>query len=79
MEGSMLSGQWKVKETTFLALSISRQQTLFKPSIFSFDLMVLLYHGSKPLLMLFFPFPQSINSINSSIYLRIHKSLIEPT
>jgi len=61
MEGSMLSGQWKVKETTFLALSISRQQTLFKPSIFSFDLMVLLYHGSKPLLMLFFPFPQSIN------------------
>ncbi len=29
---------------------------LFKPSIFPFDLKVLLYHGSRPLLMRFFPF-----------------------
>jgi hypothetical protein len=61
MEGSMLGGQWKVKENTFLVLPISHQQTLFKPSIFSFNFMVLIYHGSKPLLMPFFPFPQSIN------------------
>jgi hypothetical protein len=35
--------------------------TLLTPSIFSFDLTVLLYHGLKPLLMPFFPFLRSIN------------------
>ncbi len=34
---------------------------LFKPSIFPFDLKVLLYHGSRPLLTNFLPFPWSIN------------------
>jgi len=65
-----LSGQWKVpslvangrwRKNTFSPFPISPQQTLLKPSIFSFDLMVLLYHGFKPLLTPSFPFFQSIN------------------
>jgi len=39
----------------------SPQQTLLKPSIFSFDLTILLHHGSKSLLTPFFPFLRSIN------------------
>jgi len=70
MEGSKLGGQWKVpslvangmwRKNTFSPLPFSPQQTSLKPSIFSFDLMVLLYHGPKPLLMPFFPFLRSIN------------------
>jgi len=61
LEGSMLGGQWNVKEKHLFTSSIFPQQTLLKPSIFSFDLMVLLYHGSKPLLTPFFPFFLSIN------------------
>jgi hypothetical protein len=34
----------------------SLKQILLKPSIFSFDLKVLLYRGSRPLLTHFFPF-----------------------
>ncbi len=37
------------------------RQTLFQPSIFSFDLMVLLYHDSRSLLPPFFHFFRSIN------------------
>jgi len=44
-------------KTHFHLFPFSPQQTLFKPSIFSFDLTVLLYHGSRPLLPPFFPFP----------------------
>jgi hypothetical protein len=61
LEGSMLGGQRKVKEKHLFTSSIFPQQTLFKPSIFSFDLMVLLYHGPKPLLTPFFPFLRFIN------------------
>jgi hypothetical protein len=41
---------WPMKgegKTPFHLFPFSPQQTLFKLSIFSFDLMVLLYHGSK--------------------------------
>ncbi len=48
-------------KTPFHLFPFSPQQTLLKPSIFSFDLTVLLYHGSKPLLRPFFPFFRSIN------------------
>jgi hypothetical protein len=70
MEGSMLvtNGRFHVwwpmeceGKTRFQLCSLSAQQTLLKPSIFSFDLTVLLYHGFKSLLTPFFPFPQFIN------------------
>ncbi len=61
MEGSKLGGQWKVTFSHFHLFTSSPKQTLFKPSIFSFDLTILLHHGSKPLLMPFFPFFRSIN------------------
>jgi hypothetical protein len=48
-------------KTPFHLFPLSPQQTLLKPSIFSFDLTVLLYHGSKSLLMPFFPLFRSIN------------------
>jgi hypothetical protein len=48
-------------KTPFHLFPFSPQQTLPKPSIFSFDLTVLLYHGSKPLLTPFFLFLRSIN------------------
>jgi hypothetical protein len=38
------------RATPFYLFSFSPQQILFKPSIFSFDLKDLLYHGSRPLL-----------------------------
>jgi hypothetical protein len=71
MEGSLLSGQWNVSSLVangrFHAwwpmegegetpLPFPPQQTLPKPSIFSFDLTVLLYHGPKSLFTPFFPF-----------------------
>jgi hypothetical protein len=48
-------------KTPFHLSPLSPQQILLKPSIFSFDLKVLLYHGSKLLLMHFLLFLQSIN------------------
>jgi hypothetical protein len=61
MECSKLGDQWKVKEKHFSPLPTSPQQTLLKPLFFSFDLTILLYHGSKLLFMPFFPFPRFIN------------------
>jgi hypothetical protein len=48
-------------KTHFHLFPFSPQQLLLKLSIFSFDLMVLFYHGSRPLLTPFFPFLRSIN------------------
>jgi hypothetical protein len=45
------------RKTPFHLFPLSPQQILLKPSIFSFDLKVLFYHGYWPLLMHFFPFP----------------------
>jgi hypothetical protein len=56
----MFDGQWKKKEKKmhpFHLFSLSPQQFLLKPFFFSIDLKVLLYHGSKPLLTSFLPFP----------------------
>jgi hypothetical protein len=61
IECSKLGGQWKVKEKPFSPLPFSPQQPLPKPSIFPFDLTILLYHGPKPLLTPSFPFLRSIN------------------
>jgi len=47
--------------TPFHLFPLSPQPTLLKPSNFTFDLTILLYHGSKSLLTSFFPFPRSIN------------------
>jgi hypothetical protein len=55
----MLGGQWKVKEKKkhlFTSLHFP-QQILLEPSFFSIDLKILLYHGSRPLLTHFLPFP----------------------
>jgi hypothetical protein len=53
----MLGGQWNVKEKIhFHLFPLSPQLILLKPSIFSFDFKVLLYHGSKPLLTHFLLF-----------------------
>jgi len=60
----MFQAWWPMEgegKNTFSPLPFSPQQPLLKPSIFSFDLTILLYHGSKPLLTLSFPFSQSIN------------------
>jgi len=60
----MFSAWWPMEgegKTPFHLFPLSPQQTLLKHSIFSFDLIVLLYHGSKLLLTPFFHFPQSIN------------------
>jgi hypothetical protein len=60
----MFQAWWPMEgegKNTFSPLPFSPQQPLLKPSIFSFDLTVLLYHGSKPLLTPSFPFFQSIN------------------
>jgi hypothetical protein len=52
-------GRWR--RNTFSPLPFSPQQPLPKPSIFPFDLTVLLYHVPKLLLTRSFPFFQSIN------------------
>jgi hypothetical protein len=44
-------------KTPFHLFPLSPQQILFKLSIFSFDLKVVLYYGSRPLLTHFLPFP----------------------
>jgi hypothetical protein len=56
-----LGGQWKVKEKPFSPLPFSPQQPLPTPSIFPFDLTILLYHSPKPLFTPSFPFLRSIN------------------
>jgi hypothetical protein len=53
------NGRWR--KNIFSPLLTFPQQILLKPSIFSFDFKVLLYHGSKLLLTHFFPFLWSIN------------------
>jgi hypothetical protein len=50
---------WAMEEeglTPFYLFSLSPQQILLKPLIFSFDLKVLFYHGSRPLLTHSLPF-----------------------
>ncbi len=54
----LMEGEGK---TPFHLFPFSPQQTLLKPSIFSFDLTVLLYYGFKSLLTPNFLFPRSIN------------------
>jgi hypothetical protein len=49
------------RETSFHLFPFSPQQILLKPSIFSFDLKVLLYHGSRPLPTHSLPFPWLVN------------------
>jgi hypothetical protein len=57
LEGSI--GWWAMERrgaTPFYFFSLSPQQILLKPLIFSFDLKVLLYHGSRPLFTHSLPF-----------------------
>jgi hypothetical protein len=52
---SPFSGQWKEKEKVLFHLfPLCPQATLLRPSFFSFNIKVLLYHGSK---LLFYAFP----------------------
>jgi hypothetical protein len=53
------NGRWK--KNTFSPLPTFPLTILLKLSIFPFDLKVLLYHGSRPLLTHFLAFPWSIN------------------
>jgi hypothetical protein len=53
------NGRWR--KNTFLHLPTFPPTILFKPSIFSCDFKVLLYHGFSSSLMHFLPFPWSIN------------------
>jgi hypothetical protein len=58
LEGSFV--WWPMEgegETPFHLFPLSPQQILLKPSIFSFDLKVLLYYGFRPLFTHFLPFP----------------------
>jgi hypothetical protein len=57
----LFSGQWNVKEKPFSPFPTFPPTNLLKPSIFSFDLEVLLYHGPRSLFTPFLPFLQSIN------------------
>jgi hypothetical protein len=58
----MFEGQWKeTKKVLFHLFPLPPQATLLRPSFFSFDIKVLLYHGSRLLFMHFFPFPWLIN------------------
>jgi hypothetical protein len=57
----LLGGQWNMKEKPFSPLLIFPSTNLLKPSIFSFDLEVLFYHGLRSLFMPFLPFPRFIN------------------
>jgi hypothetical protein len=54
-------GQWNVKEKPFSHFPTFPPINLFKPSFFSYDLEVLLYHGPRSLLTPFLHFPRSIN------------------
>jgi hypothetical protein len=60
----MFQAWWPMEgegKTPFHLFPLSPQQTLLKPSMFSFDLKVLFYHGFKLLLTPFLPFLRSIN------------------
>jgi hypothetical protein len=58
----MLGSQWKEKEKVpFHLFTFSPQAILLRPSSFSFDIKVLLYHGSSSLFTHLFPFPWPIN------------------
>jgi len=60
--GSPLGGQWKEKKKVLFHLfPLFPKATLLRPSSFSFDIKVLLYHGSRPL---FTSFPLFIWPIN---------------
>ncbi len=59
-KGSLFGGQWKEK-VLFHLFPLSPQTTLFRPSFFSFDIRVLLYHGSRLLFTHSLPFPWPIN------------------
>jgi hypothetical protein len=73
MEGAKFNGQWKVpslvangswRKNIFSPFPTFPPTILLKPSIlfiFSFYLKVLLYHGPRPLLTHFLPFPRFIN------------------
>jgi len=54
----LMEGEGK---TPFHLFPLFPQLNLIKPSIFSFELKVLLYHGSRLLLTPFLPSPRSIN------------------
>jgi hypothetical protein len=57
LKGSIAWWPMEGKGTThFYIFPLSFQQTLLKPSIFSFDLKVLLHHGSRSLLTHSLPF-----------------------
>ncbi len=58
MECAKLVHQWKVKEK-HLFVSSHFAPNKFKPSIFSFDLKLLFYHGLRLLLTHILPFPRS--------------------
>jgi hypothetical protein len=52
----MFGGQWKEKEKLLSPLFIFPPTNFTQTFIFSFNLKLLLYHGSRPLLMHFLPF-----------------------
>jgi hypothetical protein len=58
-EGSLLGGQWKVKEKFFSPLPTFPPTNFTKTFDFPLDLKVLLYRGSRPLFAhsLLFPWP----------------------
>ncbi len=60
-EVSLLGDQWNVKEKPFSPLPTFPPTNSLKPSIFSVDLEVWLYHGPMSLPTPFLPFPWSIN------------------
>jgi hypothetical protein len=60
----MFGGQWKEKDkekVPFHLFPFPPQVTLLISSCFSFDIKVLLYHGSRSLFTHFLPFPWLIN------------------
>jgi len=58
----LFGGQWKEKEKVLFHLfPFFPQTTLLRPSFFSFDIKVLLCHGSRSLFMSFLSFPWPIN------------------
>jgi hypothetical protein len=58
----MFEGQWKeMEKVLFHLFPLFPQATLLKPSFFSFDIKVLLYHGSRPITYAFLCFPLPIS------------------
>jgi hypothetical protein len=61
-KGFLLGGQWEEKQKVLFHLfPLFPKVTLFKPSFFSFDIKVLLFHGFRPLFAHSLPFPWPIN------------------